>query len=125
MENTTPTVSTHQAAIILFKECSISSDQLMGTASLDTSSKGSNSFINGLTFISTGNCVNIIDTISGVPLTGIIDQTGNDKSKCYTWYPCEELRQNLQIDVVRALEYIFLLCCLHTDPAKDIWYDIQ
>ena len=70
MENDTPVFG----GSIKLVNCAVPNTQLSG-GSLDTSSIGSNSFINGLTFISTGDCKNIIDTISGVPLTGIIERT--------------------------------------------------
>ena len=56
-------------------DCSIDNTQKTGSGSLDKSSIGSNSFINGLTFISTGDCKNIFDTIDNIPLTGVVQRT--------------------------------------------------
>ena len=44
----------------------------------------------------------------------------------YTWY-CEDICENnpRNIDSWLALEYLLLISCLPTDPAKDIWYDVQ
>ena len=55
--------------------CSIDDPQKVGSGPLDTSSIGKNSFIHGLTFISTGDCVNSFDTIDGVPLIRDIEGT--------------------------------------------------
>ena len=65
MENDTPTFSRSSGSIIL-KECSVSSDQLTSTTWLDISSIGTKSFINELTFITTGDCVNLFDTIGSL-----------------------------------------------------------
>ena len=54
-------------------DCSIDNTDKTGSGSLSRTGS-TDSFINGLTFISTGDCKNIIDTISGVPLTGIIER---------------------------------------------------
>ena len=56
-------------------DCSIDNTEILGSGSLDKSQIGTNSFIYGLTFLSTGDCVNINDTISGVPLTFFIERT--------------------------------------------------
>ena len=41
--------------------CTVSSDQYNGASNVNTVEVTTNSFINGLTFISTGECVNIFD----------------------------------------------------------------
>ena len=65
-------------------ECSIDNITTTGSGSLDTILIGTNSFINGLTFIETGSCLNTFDTIGGLapsniqaelfPTIGIINQ---------------------------------------------------
>ena len=43
--------------------CTVSNDQYNGASNVNTVEVTTNSFINGLTFISTGECVNMFDTI--------------------------------------------------------------
>ena len=40
--------------------------------------------------------------------------------KCYTWF-CEDLRTT-NVDILQILQYIFLLCCLPTNPAAAKWF---
>ena len=103
-------------------DCSIDNTQKTGSGSLDTSSIGSNSFINGLTFISTGDCKNIFDTIDNIPLTGVVqrtpertpDQTPSQTKNNFQNTCAEYLIAFPAQDVFRMLEYIFMLCFLPT-----------
>ena len=103
LENTSPAFD---GSITLIK-CTVSEGQIEDDSDVNIN-ETTNSFIYGLTFISTADCVNIFDTFEGVSLTGIIE---DDKSKCHTWYLCEELKQNLPNDVVKFPKFISLLCC--------------
>ena len=86
-------------------DCSIDNIQKVGLGTI-TRKESRDSFVNALTFILTGNCVNIFDMIDNIRMTRFIEE--KEISKCYTWNPGDELRQNLQI-YIGVLEYIFLL----------------
>ena len=43
----------------------------------------------------------------------------------YTWYCEDDLTDHSRISTWYALEYLLLISCMPTDPAKDIWYDVQ
>ena len=42
----------------------------------------------------------------------------------YTWY-CDDIIDNRNPDVLTVLEFLLIISFLPTDPAKDIWYDVQ
>ena len=48
-----------------------------------------------------------------------------DLHKIYTWYCEDDLTDHSRISTWYALEYLLLISCMPTDPAKDIWYDVQ
>ena len=78
LENRNPAFGCINGAncLIILQECTVSEDSFPSEASwLDTSSIGTKSFIYGLTFHVTGECVNKFERVGGIPLTGLIPQT--------------------------------------------------
>ena len=55
-------------------DCSIDNIEKIDTSTVDVSLLGTNSFVYRLSFISTGACINKIDRIDGVPMTGLIER---------------------------------------------------
>ena len=101
--------------------CSVTNDQeTYTTGSVTFTEKPSKLVINYYEFLNLEECKPGLDEWSNIkPITPSKDR--NICSKCF----CEELIHRGDINLYRLLEYMCLLCCLHPDPAKDIWYDIQ
>ena len=73
-----------------------------------------------------GNLTPNVPEQSGQSSSESSDDSKKDFFKCYTWHFEELCDDNpRKIDTWYALEYLLLISCLPTDPAKDIWYDVQ
>ena len=115
------------------QNCSIPTDQtnkVKATISAISWGKTSDLFINYYKYFETDECKAGIDIWSDItPVTPTPEPPQTPKqtmeANYISCYPCEDLCQTGDINFYRLLEYIFLLCCLHPNPAKDIWYDIQ
>ena len=99
-------------SITLIK-CAVSDDQYKDATNLNTGKVLTNSFINGLTFIQTGSCVNIFDTIgslipSNMPTMTTKPSSGNRDVACQF----DDYLPIRKRDLFQLLEYIFLLCFL-------------
>ena len=83
----------------------------------------SESFINYYEFLDLNECKAGLDEWSNIK--PVIPTPKPSQTPEETWYPYEDLVQTAKINFYQLLKYIFLLCCLNPDPAKDIWHSIN
>ena len=105
---------------IICDDCSMADDQKTITSGSVIINKLSGSFINSYEYLNLGDCqteIAIRDDINPVPVTSVA-------LRRFTWY-CDGIHRPDDISFYRLLQYELLLCCLHPNPSKDIWYDIQ
>ena len=105
------------SSLITCDNCSIGSVQQRSFSTTNTAPKP---FINSYEYLELEECkVTPIKPLHTPEQTPGVTPGKTCESNSFTW------KSEDYINFYRLLEYIFLLCCLHPDPAKDIWYDIQ